>query len=162
MEKSPGLDTLVMMLGATRTFVSPVARSGALDLTRSAILVDKADHEGVKIAANFLSEDLSRATQTSSQAVQLYSGKDEVGESHNDVRPTIIIGCIESSRLLQKLEQAGKVDFTAIRGKWETFYTSVVDGPVEGINQALVIAGSDKRGAIFGIYTFSEQIGVSP
>ncbi len=31
-----------------------------------------------------------------------------------------------------------------------------------GVSQALVIAGSDKRGTIFGIYDLSEQIGVSP
>ena len=31
-----------------------------------------------------------------------------------------------------------------------------------GIRSALVIAGSDKRGTIFGIYDVSEQIGVSP
>ena len=28
--------------------------------------------------------------------------------------------------------------------------------------RALVIAGSDRRGAVFGIYDLSEQIGVSP
>ena len=31
-----------------------------------------------------------------------------------------------------------------------------------GVERALVIAGADRRGTIFGIYEVSEQIGVSP
>ncbi|KAH7247595.1 uncharacterized protein BKA55DRAFT_646600 [Fusarium redolens] len=34
--------------------------------------------------------------------------------------------------------------------------------PINGTAQALVIAGSDPRGTIYGIYDVSEQIGVSP
>jgi hypothetical protein len=34
--------------------------------------------------------------------------------------------------------------------------------PISGLASALVIAGSDKRGTIYGIYDISEQIGVSP
>ena len=37
-----------------------------------------------------------------------------------------------------------------------------VANPLPGVDQALVIAGSDKRGTIYGIYDLSEQIGVSP
>ena len=39
---------------------------------------------------------------------------------------------------------------------------TVVSAPLNGVNEALVIAGSDKRGTIYGIYELSEQIGVSP
>ncbi len=37
-----------------------------------------------------------------------------------------------------------------------------VSQPIPGVSSALVIAGSDKRGTIYGIYEISEQIGVSP
>jgi len=50
----------------------------------------------------------------------------------------------------------------AVAGKWETWITQTVDAPAPGIDHALVIAGSDKRGTIFGIYDLSSQIGVSP
>lgn len=40
--------------------------------------------------------------------------------------------------------------------------TTFVENPFGGCHQALIIAGSDKRGAIFGVYALSEQIGVSP
>lgn len=40
--------------------------------------------------------------------------------------------------------------------------SQVVPNPLPGVDRALVIAGSDQRGTIFGIYDLSEQIGVSP
>ena len=42
-----------------------------------------------------------------------------------------------------------------VRGQWESFVIDVVDGN-------LVVAGSDKRGTIYGIYEISQRIGVSP
>jgi hypothetical protein len=60
------------------------------------------------------------------------------------------------------LVEAGKIDAEVIAGKWECFVITTVDNPLPGIDQALVIAGSDKRGTIFGIYEISEQVGVSP
>ena len=66
------------------------------------------------------------------------------------------------SPLIQSLERDGKVDLSGIRGKWESYVTAVVEEPFEGCKRALAIAGSDKRGAIFGVYGLSEQIGVSP
>ena len=49
-----------------------------------------------------------------------------------------------------------------ITGKWETFIIQIVKNPFKGVKKALVIAGSDKRGTIYGIYELSRQIGVSP
>ena len=40
--------------------------------------------------------------------------------------------------------------------------SQVVERSAAGRERALVIAGSDKRGTIYGIYDLSEQIGVSP
>jgi len=37
-----------------------------------------------------------------------------------------------------------------------------VEDPSDSSRQALVIAGADKRGTIYGIYDVSQQIGVSP
>lgn len=49
-----------------------------------------------------------------------------------------------------------------IEGEWEAFVSQVVEDPIEGCAEALVIAGSMPRGTIYGIYDVSEQIGVSP
>lgn len=130
----------------------------SVELQNSVLVVDERDYEGVHIAARNLADDLSRVTKEPPKNI-LISNKARI-DVHGGV--AIIIGCIESSSLVQKLENSGKVDFSAIRGKWESFQTSLVQEPFEGCSWALVIAGSDKRGTIYGTYTLSEQIGVSP
>jgi Glycosyl hydrolase family 115/Gylcosyl hydrolase family 115 C-terminal domain len=49
-----------------------------------------------------------------------------------------------------------------VRGRWEAYLLQVVDNPEPGIDRALLIAGSDKRGTIFGIYELARRLGVSP
>lgn len=49
-----------------------------------------------------------------------------------------------------------------MEGKREKYLLQTVSSPCDGVEKALVIAGSDKRGAIYGIYELSGQIGVSP
>jgi len=44
----------------------------------------------------------------------------------------------------------------------ESYVLQVVDQPLPGVERALVIAGSDRRGTIYGIYELSERLGVSP
>ena len=74
----------------------------------------------------------------------------------------MVVGVVGHSALLDRLATAGKIDVSAIRGQWEASVTAVVARPWPGVERALVIAGSDKRGTIYGIYDLSEQIGVSP
>jgi len=74
----------------------------------------------------------------------------------------VIIGVIGRSPLVDGLVAAGKLEATGMRGEWESFVVQVVSQPLPGVDQALVVAGSDRRGTIFGIYTLSEAIGVSP
>lgn len=64
--------------------------------------------------------------------------------------------------MIDALLVAQKISELPIRGKWESYITKVVDNPFPGIDRALVIAGSDMRGTIYGLYDVSEQIGVSP
>lgn len=78
-------------------------------------------------------------------------------------RNTVIIaGTIGSSNIIDSLISASKIDVSAISGSWESFTSTLVDSPLPGVSKALVIAGSDPRGTIFGMYDISEQIGVSP
>jgi hypothetical protein len=74
----------------------------------------------------------------------------------------ILIGTIGRSPLIDRLIAAHKLDVSTIRGHWESSVTQVVNRPFPGVDSALIIAGADKRGTIFGIYELSEQIGVSP
>lgn len=74
----------------------------------------------------------------------------------------IIIGTVGQGGMVDRLAAAGKLDLTGVTGEWEAFTLQTVDHPYDGVNKALVIAGSDKRGTIYGIYEVSEMIGVSP
>lgn len=74
----------------------------------------------------------------------------------------IIVGTIGHSELIDKLVKDRKLDVSKIKGKWESFVSQLVKDPIKGTAEALVIAGSDPRGTIYGIYDISEQIGVSP
>lgn len=64
--------------------------------------------------------------------------------------------------MVDKLIESGAIDVSAVKGEWESFVSQVVKNPIDGTDRALVIAGSDPRGTIYGIYDVSEQIGVSP
>lgn len=77
-------------------------------------------------------------------------------------KTVIIAGTIGSSQVIDSLISASKINVSAITNSWESFISTLVDAPLPGISKALVIAGSDPRGTIFGLYDISEQIGVSP
>jgi hypothetical protein len=74
----------------------------------------------------------------------------------------VLIGTIGKSEIIDRLIRERKIDVSQIEGKWESTLIQVVSHPLPGVARALVIAGSDKRGTIYGIYDLSEQIGVSP
>lgn len=74
----------------------------------------------------------------------------------------VVIGTLGASPLVDRLAAEGRIAAAAIRGRWEAFLVQTVEQPWPGVERALVIAGSDRRGTVYGIYTLSEQIGVSP
>lgn len=117
------------------------------------IYVEDQDYKGVHIAASNLVNDITLVTDITPQ---LINATDEMG------RYVVIAGTIENNSVIKSLIQNKKIDVTAIDGLWESYIIQVVKEPMEGVEEALVIAGSDKRGAIYGIYQISEAIGVSP
>ncbi len=77
-------------------------------------------------------------------------------------REVVLASVLGQSALLDQLAAAGKINLNALAGAWESFVIQVVPAPFPGVERALVIAGSDRRGAIYGLYEISEAIGVSP
>ncbi|PVH84775.1 glycoside hydrolase family 115 protein [Cadophora sp. DSE1049] len=145
-------------------FVTFSKETGLLSLVGIPIIVHHADFPGIHIAARNLSEDFSRVTKGSASPFISWTGTNENENNIFDEKcqTAIIVGSVTKSPLIQSLEKSGKVNLGGIRGKWESYVTAVIEEPFEGCRTALVIAGSDKRGAIFGVYGLSEQIGVSP
>lgn len=131
--------------------------SGALALAgrggAAPLWLDQADWPGVIRAAGDLQADIERV---SGRRPALSTTGRPAGTA------AVLIGTVGKSRLIDELVAAGKLDVTAIRGKWEAFVIETIAQPLPGVDRALVIAGSDKRGTIYGIYEVSEQIGVSP
>lgn len=113
--------------------------------TAASILVSGEDWQGVVRAAGDLGQDIGRVTGTAAQVVKADTPR----------QGSIIVGTIGKSPLIDGLVKAGKLDVDGVRGQWESFVIETVDG-------SLVVAGSDKRGTIYGIYDISEKIGVSP
>lgn len=74
----------------------------------------------------------------------------------------VIYGTVGHSSILKDLEKTGILDLSTIINKWEVYSFQIVDNPIENVEHALVIAGSDKRGTIYGLYHLSELLGVSP
>ena len=63
----------------------------------------------------------------------------------------VLIGTVGKSPLIEQLVRAGKIDVSGIRGKWKSFSLQTVANSFPGVDSGVVIAGSDKRGTIFGI-----------
>jgi hypothetical protein len=74
----------------------------------------------------------------------------------------VLIGTIGKSPFIDQLIHEKKLDVQGVAGKWETFLIQVVEKPFPQIGRALVIAGSDKRGMMYGMFELSRKIGVSP
>ena len=115
------------------------------------IYMDANDCKGVSYAANALVKDIikvsgSKAVLTSDAGLK---DKDTAG------KPTILVGTIGHSAAIDQLIRQKRINGNLLKGKREKFIITVVDGQ-------LVIAGSDRRGTIYGIYELSQQMGVSP
>lgn len=68
-----------------------------------------------------------------------------------------MVGTIGKSRYIDSLVKEGKLDLASIDGKWESFIIKVVKNPMKGVDRALVIAGSDRRGTSYGILPYRRQ-----
>ena len=122
---------------ATERFVKFTPVEGALPLSNASISYSADEYEGVKIAINNLKIDIEKVL---GKTPNLLEG---AGKGN------ILIGTLGKNKDIDKLKLAN------LKGKREKYIITTVG------NQ-LVIAGSDRRGTIYGIYELSQQLGVSP
>lgn len=117
------------------------------------IFVSINDHKGVLRAVNDLQVDVEKVTAAKPSI--------QTDQPQRD-KEIIIIGTLGLNPLIDKLVKNKKIDISQIKGKWENYLIQTIEKPMKGIERALVIVGSDKRGTIFGIYDLTQKIGVSP
>ena len=113
------------------------------DHDAASIYMDGHDLKGVSAAVDNLGDDFRRVTGV--RGVRVTGSKDA----------RIVVGTIGHSTAIDEMAKKGLFNKKDLQGKLEKYIITTAD------NQ-LVIAGSDRRGTIYGIYELSRQIGVSP
>lgn len=140
-----------------RPLTDPESDPSAFPLVQNGIaaplVLAGSDLPGVSRASRDLQLDIERVTAVSPQVLS---------EIPRSAKAVVIIGTIGSNSLVDHLIDSGRLDVSGVTGVWEAFVHQTLSNPFPGIDHALVIAGADRRGTIYGIYTLSEQIGVSP
>ena len=159
------LASVLMALGASGgalACTAPVSvcahdQVGSLALIRGgrpvAVLVDAGADPAVRHAAEALAGDLGRVAGRPARLVTSPAGFKG---------PLVVIGVAGTSPTIDALVRAGKVPAADLAGQWEAYRQLVIEHPFPGVPRALVIVGSDRRGAAFGAYDLSDKIGVSP
>ncbi|HEU5396419.1 MAG TPA: glycosyl hydrolase 115 family protein, partial [Verrucomicrobiae bacterium] len=117
------------------------------------IVTDTNDAAVVQLAANFFADDVQRVT----------GHRPAVANTPAKAASVILAGTLGHSAVIDRLAASGKLaDLDKIRGRWEATLWEIVDHPLPGVDRALVIVGSDRRGTAYGFMQLSEKIGVSP
>ncbi len=139
-----------LLLHAARFGISFTPSEEAIPLNGSRILVDPAEREVVTTVASLFSDDFQRVTGESLPVINKPSGDN-----------LIIVGTPDS-KFIKILSSRHLIDITPLRDGWEQYLITVIDNPYKKNSHALVIAGSDPRGAAYGLLSVSEMMGVSP
>ena len=125
--------------------VVPLCAQGRSFKVRNAtVSYSQEEPKQVLRAINDLRLDIERVTG---------AGKDDVGNEGGQ----IVVGTY-GSKTIEKLIAKGLLKEQDLKDKWESYVITVTNEP----KPRLVIAGSNTRGTIYGIYEVSQRIGVSP
>jgi hypothetical protein len=117
------------------------------------ILLDASADPAVHHVADSFAADLQRVSGRLPNRIA------EPAQAHGDV---VIIGVLGQSPVIDDLVAKGKIQVDGIAGQWEAYRQIVIDHPFANVRRALAIVGSDRRGAVYGVYDLSEKMGVSP
>ncbi|GFH42544.1 hypothetical protein Hs30E_10950 [Lactococcus hodotermopsidis] len=108
------------------------------------------ESKAVSHAAENVAADMTAVTKTQ----VLAKASTDLTKSH-----VIIVASLTNAQaIIAELQATGKItadDLAKIDGQWESYIIKQVD------NQ-LIIVGSDRRGAVYGLYRLSDEMGVSP
>ena len=123
---------------AAEPFMTFQPEADAVRLCTGSINYSENDFDAVKIAIESLKGDMKQAL------TDKYTAGDGL---------TLLIGTLGKNAEIDRMAKQGLLP--DLKGKREKFIITT-------IGQQLVIAGSDRRGTVYGIYELSEQLGVSP
>ena len=116
------------------------------------ILYDENDAQVVDTAIKCLVDDIKAVTMRKlSKNRTLLAG-----------RNPIIVGTIGQCKFIDEMIANGKLDVSEVKNQWEAYGLEVVKNPMEGVNQALVLFGSQPRSTAYAAFELSRMMGVSP
>lgn len=118
---------------------------------RVQIYLDNNDCRGVSYAVQALIKDIQKVSGSPASIL----ADSSISGKGNAPKANILVGTLGHSAAIDRLVKQRRLDAKLLQGKHEKFIITLIDGQ-------LVIAGSDRRGTIYGIYELSQQMGVSP
>lgn len=132
----------------------------------ASVVLEESAYSGVRRIAGKVCRDAELVTNVR-PALETVRGTSSVvlAESarKTGTNSVVFAATIGRSPILEQLAEAGAIDLSPLRGKRECFsfgFAELGDGTKKV--SVLVIAGSDKRGTIYGLFHISELMGVSP
>jgi hypothetical protein len=150
------LITILSLMLFSQTFATPKSDSLAsfeiyTKKQQAVILYDKEGTTLDSITGYLLADDIFKVTGFKPKVVT------NIKEAEGNV---IVIGTI-SSKLIQKF--LNKKNWkTGFEKQWESYAYKTILNPNKKIAKAFIIAGTDPRGAAFGVFDLSQKMGVSP
>jgi len=163
MNRLPILFLFVLLFGAclnvqaTEPFITTKKNNDAILLKDKSVKISLFTNNnidaGILRAVKNLQSDFKKVTGEQPNMLNRISGINS---------PLIIIGTVGTKSVIDDLIKQKKIDGKSLNGTTEKYIIQNVSNPFLGVSEAIVIAGSDKRGTIYGIYEMSQQIGVSP
>jgi hypothetical protein len=127
----------------------PLAENGQLPT----LVMCTDDYQGINRVLGYFKTDLKNVTGVETNII--------LGSIPAE-KYIILAGTIGKSKLIDQLIKTNKINVDDVEGRWENSLIVVVDQPFDGVEKALVIVGSDKRGTMYGIFDVSRKMGVSP
>ena len=128
----------------------PIAANGRA----AAIYVAPGNPETVRVAAEAFASDVEKVTDVKPRMLTSLAAPLPAD--------LILVGVLGKSPEIDALVATRTIFVNGVAGKWESAVTTVVASPMSGVRRALVIAGSDRRGAAYALVALSRAMGVSP
>ena len=120
---------------------------------KACVYYDAQDFEVVKTTAGLFANDVK---EVSGQILGVATTKEAPQKN------CIIVGTLGHNEWINQMIAKKKLDVEPLKDRWESYLVQLVRNPLPGVDKALVIVGSDRRGAAYGLLSVSRTIGVSP
>ena len=126
------------------------------------------EYDGISLIAETLKADLARVIggkiDEEGKALEDENGLNIITDRARLSGKAIIAGTYgeNGNQIINELIENGKIDVTDLKDRWESYLMQALRSPLSGMEEVLVIVGSDKRGTIYGLLHISEIIGISP